>query len=81
MGWPCSSDWGSNKRIQTFSGKTSQRAGTWKTKKFGVQLNIKINLRKIGCKDMNWVEKTTDNVQLWASVLVVLNLQLLSPEW
>lgn len=38
--------------------------------------NIKMDLRKKGSKDMNWIHLIQDSVQQWAVVNMVMNVQI-----
>jgi len=36
--------------------------------------NIKMNLQKVGCGDMDWIELARDRDRWWALVTAVINL-------
>jgi hypothetical protein len=52
---------GDKKCIQNFSGETSWKAVTWKTKR-EVERNIQMEVKKIGCEDERWIELAPDHV-------------------
>ena len=73
MGGSCSAYWGEERHIHGFDGKPEGKKSLGRPRRRWED-DIKIDLQKVGCGGMNWIELAQDRDRWWALVNVVMNL-------
>jgi hypothetical protein len=73
MGAACSSDWGGERRVQSFGGKPEGKRSLGRPNRRWED-NIKAELQEVGCGVMDWIELAQDRDRWRTLVNAVMNL-------